>query len=315
MKCAYCSKEAKGTKEHIISCGILDLFPECNITYDTKREIAHEMDPVIKDVCSFCNSRLSYLDSYMIDLISRYALQEYNSDDKLYFEYDYPKLQKSLLKFAYNDLRSYKEDCSYFDTELLNYILNENSVDPKAYISVFAGLSINTSPLPTAFTGNRKLQWNRDPMFLDKPIVKFIDYDTGNVILEKGIVTKKFDDYSFSYIFRFNSIQFILVCWNKESVRMDKNNELISIDYPYTLLDNSGKSEICICTNELNFHQIMLITLNWDQITELEKMRLYSSPDMYSFKSEYDIFWKKQEELIAKNNPRQRTKRKKRKNT
>ncbi|HOJ10732.1 MAG TPA: hypothetical protein PK733_09085 [Clostridiales bacterium] len=26
--CAYCGQEAKGTKEHIISCAILDLFPE-----------------------------------------------------------------------------------------------------------------------------------------------------------------------------------------------------------------------------------------------------------------------------------------------
>lgn len=28
MVCAYCGKEAKGTKEHIVSCAILDLFPE-----------------------------------------------------------------------------------------------------------------------------------------------------------------------------------------------------------------------------------------------------------------------------------------------
>ena len=29
MKCAYCGKEARGTREHIISSAILDLFPEC----------------------------------------------------------------------------------------------------------------------------------------------------------------------------------------------------------------------------------------------------------------------------------------------
>ena len=32
MKCAYCGKEARGTREHIISSAILDLFPECYIT-------------------------------------------------------------------------------------------------------------------------------------------------------------------------------------------------------------------------------------------------------------------------------------------
>ena len=38
MKCAYCGKETKGTKEHIISSAILDLFPECYLTYDGLRK-------------------------------------------------------------------------------------------------------------------------------------------------------------------------------------------------------------------------------------------------------------------------------------
>ena len=37
MICAYCKKEAKPTKEHIISSGILDLFPECFLTIDSNR--------------------------------------------------------------------------------------------------------------------------------------------------------------------------------------------------------------------------------------------------------------------------------------
>ena len=34
MMCAYCEKEAKGTKEHIVSSAILELLPECYITFD-----------------------------------------------------------------------------------------------------------------------------------------------------------------------------------------------------------------------------------------------------------------------------------------
>ena len=41
MKCAYCGKEAKATKEHIISSGVLDLFPECFLTMDEKRKVIH----------------------------------------------------------------------------------------------------------------------------------------------------------------------------------------------------------------------------------------------------------------------------------
>ena len=62
MKCAYCGKEAKGTKEHIVSCAILDLFPECYITFDNARNKVYLSDPMVKDVCAECNNqRLSIL--------------------------------------------------------------------------------------------------------------------------------------------------------------------------------------------------------------------------------------------------------------
>lgn len=65
MICAYCGKEAKGTKEHIISSGILGLFPECFATIDGERKVVHHGDPMVKDVCADCNNnRLSYIDSY-----------------------------------------------------------------------------------------------------------------------------------------------------------------------------------------------------------------------------------------------------------
>lgn len=48
--CAYCGQEAKGTKEHIISCTILDLFPKCSATIDNIRGKVHLRDPTVKDV-------------------------------------------------------------------------------------------------------------------------------------------------------------------------------------------------------------------------------------------------------------------------
>ena len=82
MKCAYCGKEAKGTREHIISCAILDLFPECYLTFDEKRKIIHQGDPMIKDVCADCNNnRISYIDSYAKEFISRYFVKKYGEDD------------------------------------------------------------------------------------------------------------------------------------------------------------------------------------------------------------------------------------------
>ena len=74
MKCAYCGKEAKGTREHIISCAILDLFPECYITFDDARHTSHESDPMVKDVCADCNNnKISYIDSYAKDFCKNLA--------------------------------------------------------------------------------------------------------------------------------------------------------------------------------------------------------------------------------------------------
>ena len=76
MKCAYCGEEAKGTREHIISSGILDLFPECDLTFDEYRIVIHNADPVVNDVCAKCNnSKISYIDSYAKDFVAKYCLR------------------------------------------------------------------------------------------------------------------------------------------------------------------------------------------------------------------------------------------------
>lgn len=107
MICAYCGQEAKGTKEHIISCAILDIFPECFATIDNLRGKIHLGDPMVKDVCANCNNnRISYIDSYAKSIVSDYFVQKYEKNDVLDFSYDYTLLQKMLLKYAFNDLRS-----------------------------------------------------------------------------------------------------------------------------------------------------------------------------------------------------------------
>ena len=94
MICAYCGKEAKGTKEHIISSGILGLFPECFATIDGERSIVHQGEPMVKDVCADCNNnRISYIDSYAKEFIEKYFLVKYKKDDTLSVEYDYTMIQ------------------------------------------------------------------------------------------------------------------------------------------------------------------------------------------------------------------------------
>ncbi|MBR3920625.1 MAG: hypothetical protein IKJ47_01660, partial [Oscillospiraceae bacterium] len=95
MICAYCGNESRGTKEHIISSGILELFPECFATIDEERKVVHQSDPVVKDVCADCNNnRISYIDSYAKNIVEKYFLKKYDKDDMLTFEYDYALIQK-----------------------------------------------------------------------------------------------------------------------------------------------------------------------------------------------------------------------------
>ena len=76
MKCAYCGDEGRGTKEHIISHSVLELFPECDLTYDDMRNTVYKAEPMIKDVCAECNNkRLSYIDSYAKSFIQKYFVK------------------------------------------------------------------------------------------------------------------------------------------------------------------------------------------------------------------------------------------------
>lgn len=134
-KCAYCGKETKGTKEHIISSGVLDLFPECFLTIDEAKGIVHEADPVIKDVCAECNNnRISYIDSYAKNIIAKNFLKKYEEDENIKFEYDYVLMQKVLLKYAYNDLRVHKENIDFYDEDILSYLMSEKEDKPKRNI-------------------------------------------------------------------------------------------------------------------------------------------------------------------------------------
>lgn len=306
MKCAYCGKETKGTKEHIVSCSILDLFPECYITFDNARDKVHQADPMIKDVCAECNNqRISYIDSYAKGFISRYFTQKYTEHDTVEIEYDYVMVQKMLLKYAFNDLRSHKEDCTFFDEEILHYLLNESDNSPKTNVTVLCGLAVNVSPAPDAMFGNLKLRWCKDPILYSNSIVRNIDYETGQVFLNDDVQKENFHDLRISYLFRFNSVQFLLMCWDKMSEKIEENNVVLSFQYPYCLMKaNEAKTVLPVCTDEFNYHRFEHIHVKWDGLFEVGFMRKLASGGKYRYKELYEKEWEKEEESIKQQHPR-----------
>lgn len=305
MECAYCKKETKGTREHIISSGILDLFPECYITFDGARNVIHEADPIIKDVCLDCNNRISYIDSYAKDFIGRYFTKKYNKDDIVEIEYDYTMIQKVLLKYAFNDIRSHKEDYSFFDKEILHYLMNESDNNSKENVTVLCGLAVNVSPMPDVMTGNLKLRWCKNPIFNSNSTIRNIDYETGQIFLNENIKKEEFLDLEVSYVFRFNSVQFILMCWNKDSKKIEQNETVLKYQYPYYLMKaNDQKAILPLCTNEANYHIYENIHVCWDGLFEVGLMRKLASGGKYEYKELVESMWKEEEKKIREKYPR-----------
>lgn len=306
MKCAYCGKEAKGTKEHIISCAILDLFPECYITFDDAREKVHLGDPMVKDVCAVCNNqKISYIDSYAKNFIGRYFTQKYTEDDVVEIEYDYVMIQKMLLKYAFNDMRSHNADCAFFDEEMLHYLLNESDNSPKANVTVLCGLAVNVSPAPDAMFGNLKLRWCKDPVLYSNSMVRHINYETGQIYLNDDVPKENFPDLKVSYLFRFNSVQFLLMCWDKASDKIEQNDIVLSCQYPYYLMkQNNTKAVLPVCTDEFNYHHFEHIHVKWDGLFEVGLMRKLASGGKYQYKEAYEQEWRKEEENLKQQHPR-----------
>lgn len=268
MKCVYCKREAKPTKEHIISSGVLDLFPECFLTIDNYRKKVYPSDMVVNDVCAVCNNeKISYIDSYAKEFIGQYFVSKYDAGSSLNINFDYALVQKMLLKYAFNDMRSRGEDTSFFDDDVIHFLMSKDDNKPLRNVTVLAGLAVNTSPIFDFCFGNMKIQMCKNPAFLSNSILENIDYNTECSVERDKIEIQKFKSLVTSYAFRFNSGQFIIMCWDKNITDEDLNinNGLVSFMYPYTLLSNSGSSCISRCTNEITYHLLGLIDVSWGQ--------------------------------------------------
>ena len=274
---------------------------------DEKRKIIHQGDPMIKDVCADCNNnRISYIDSYAKEFISRYFVKNYGEDDHVEIEYNYAMIQKVLLKYAFNDLRAHQDDISYFDEELLQYLMNERDSNPKEYVSVLAGLAVNVSPVPDFMFGNLKLRWCKNPIFYENSTIRHLDYETGQIFLNDENQVQTFKDLEFSYAFRFNSVQFLLMCWKKGSENIDNGNVVLKYQYPYTLLsEEENTASLSLCTDESNYHHFEQIHVSWDGLFEVGRMRKLATPDSAKqYLQQLQAAWKEEEKRLKEEHPR-----------
>lgn len=143
-------------------------------------------------------------------------------------------------------------------------------------VTVLCGLAVNDSPIPGEMFGNLKIRWCQNPIFFSDSVVKYINYETGAFEFNDNIATliQSFDDLKLSYVFKFNSVQFLLMCWKKDSNKIIKNNLILSQYYPYHLMKiNEKNAEIPVCTNEINYFEFNQIHVKWDKLFFIQFMR------------------------------------------
>ena len=208
-------------------------------------------------------------------------------------------------KYAYNDLRSHKWDTSFFEQEIIHYLMDIEDNIPKENVTVLAVLAVNISPVPDAMFGNLKLRWCKDPILYANSTVRNVDYETGQIYLNENVEKEKFPDLRVSYLFKFNSVPFLLLCWDKSSDKIEQNNIVLECQYPYCML-KAGNTTVTLakCTDEFNYHHFEHIHVRWDGLFEVAVMRKYASGGNFKYKDEYEKKWDEEEQKIIDEHPR-----------
>lgn len=144
--CAYCKKQESPTREHLWPTSLHSRLVAANGKNENafwlarlKKFLVNE--PVIKDVCEYCNNvTLSQLDAYICDLFDSTLVHMPNRGDIVTFKYDYHLLKRWLLKMSFNSARINKSHDHFALERMLPYIMGQDEKLGR-YVQVFVQLS------------------------------------------------------------------------------------------------------------------------------------------------------------------------------
>ena len=184
----------------------------------------------------------------------------------------------------------------------------EENNTPLRNVIILAGLAVNTSPMPDFTFGNMKIRWSDSPLFLSNSIVMNLDYDTGKITMRDKMEQEDFKKLDISYVFRFNSVQFLMLCYENDITdKQLKTNEIVlQYQYPYQILNSTGKSKLSRCTSEVTYHHEKLIDVSWGQtiMDDISMMRGTFSDEYQKYLSKVEEEWSAQERSLAEKHKR-----------
>lgn len=62
-------------------------------------------------------------------------------------------------------------------------------------------------------------------------------------------------------------MQFLLLCWDNQSEKIEQNRTVLQYQYPYDpMKENAAKAVAPICTDELNDYRFNHIHVRWDAL-------------------------------------------------
>ncbi|MFJ8267240.1 hypothetical protein [Peribacillus asahii] len=298
---------------------LIDMFPECDINFMLDRTFKGDKI-VINDVCNICNNGvLSHLDVHGAGMVKDYFVRTYEANDNLTLPYDHSTLSRWLLKILFNNARSLKIDTTWFESNL-DFILGETAETALPF-SVFAGISVDMTPLPEFFFDNMKLGVFFNPIIVRDSILEFVNPVENTFKRREEIEGVHFQKLMLSGILRFGSAMFLVFLWEKDIAPSDKQDieKMMEVVYPYTFLNNKlGVATLKRVTHAYNYHNYGLI----DTVTGLyiaDKTNSFLPLDVNPIqkRKEDSEKWDKHVEAIRENRAsrrqREREKRKKKK--
>jgi len=124
VKCAYCSREAQLTREHVVPNFIYKQNPQAKFGYNPKADQFVLAEIQIKDVCAICNNEhLGKLDAYASQFYEQNEIGHFvTNEKKMRLAYDYALLSRFLLKVTFNCMR-FKGDDTAWIKPFSDYIL------------------------------------------------------------------------------------------------------------------------------------------------------------------------------------------------
>lgn len=143
--CAYCKKEGKLTREHVIPSFLYELQKSSGRPFVGWNEVVEKMvggEAKVKDVCANCNNViLSELDAYGKQMLDKAGLMVHNYLGRsLILNYDYTQLLRWSLKLAFNSSRTDGAHRHLFE-DFVAFILSGEELPPRNRVALLAYLA------------------------------------------------------------------------------------------------------------------------------------------------------------------------------